>query len=80
MALTTGMCLDFFASSTNSINSRGSAVGLATGYGLEDQEVRVPVESRVFTPPYRPDRLWGQYNLLSNGCRRSFLGGKGIWA
>jgi hypothetical protein len=39
--------------------NRNSAVGIATGYGLDDQEagVRVPVGSRIFTSPYRPDRL-----------------------
>jgi hypothetical protein len=35
------------------------AVGAATGYGLEDRgvRVRVPVGSRTFISPYRPDRL-----------------------
>jgi hypothetical protein len=45
------------------------AVGIATGYGLDDRGVgvRVPVESRLFfTSPYRPDRLWSPRNLLSN--------------
>jgi hypothetical protein len=27
----------------------------------------VLVRSRIFTPPYRPDRLWGPPNLLLNG-------------
>jgi hypothetical protein len=31
--------------------------------------VRVPVGSRIFTSPCRPDRLWGPPNLLSNGYR-----------
>jgi hypothetical protein len=41
--------------------SRGSAVGIATGYGLDDRGVgvRVPVGSRIFSSPRRPDRLWG---------------------
>jgi hypothetical protein len=49
--------------------SRGSLVGITTGYGLDDRgiTVRVPVGSRIFTSPYRPDRLWGPHNLLSNG-------------
>jgi hypothetical protein len=49
--------------------SRGSVVGIATAYWLDDREVgvRVPVESRIFTSPYRLDRLWGPPNLLSNG-------------
>jgi hypothetical protein len=43
--------------------SRGSVVGIASAYGLEDREVGVlvPVESRIL------DRLWGPPNLLSNG-------------
>jgi hypothetical protein len=51
--------------------SRDSAVGIATGYGLEDQEVgvRVPVGSRIFSSPRRPVRLWGPPSLLSNGYR-----------
>jgi hypothetical protein len=46
-----------------------SAVSIATGYGLDDQEVevRVPVGSRIFTSPHHPDRLWGSPNLLYNG-------------
>jgi hypothetical protein len=38
---------------------RGSAVGIATGYWLGDQEirVRVPVGSRILRSPYRPGRL-----------------------
>jgi hypothetical protein len=49
--------------------SRDSVVGIATGYGLDDQEVgvRVTVGSRIFSSPRRPDRLWGTPNLLSNG-------------
>jgi hypothetical protein len=41
-------------------------VGIATGYGLDDQGVgiRVPVGSKIFTSPYRTDRLWGPPNLL----------------
>jgi hypothetical protein len=48
---------------------RDSAVGIATGYGLDDRGVgvRVPVWSRVFSSSRRQDRLWGPPNLLSNG-------------
>jgi hypothetical protein len=51
-----------------------SAVGMVTGYGLDDQEVRVqlPVGSRIFSSPYHPDRLWGLPNLLSNGYQGFF--------
>jgi hypothetical protein len=62
--------------------SRESVVGIATGYGLDDRGVgvRVPVFSRIFSSSRRPDRLWGQPNLLSNGYRRFFLGGKAAGA
>jgi hypothetical protein len=42
--------------------------GIATGYGLDDRGVgvRVPVGSRIFSSPRRPDRLWGPPSL-SNG-------------
>jgi hypothetical protein len=35
------------------MESRDSAVGIATGYGLDDQEVgvRIPVGARIFTSP-----------------------------
>jgi hypothetical protein len=51
--------------------SRDSAVGIATDYGLDDRGVGVPVpvESRIFSPPRRPDRLWGSPSLLSNVYR-----------
>jgi hypothetical protein len=47
---------------TSSISGiSGSAVGIAIGYGLDDRGVgvRVPVGSRTFTCPHRPDRLLG---------------------
>jgi hypothetical protein len=39
--------------------SRDSAVGIAASYGLDDRGVgvRVPVGSRIFSSPNRPDRL-----------------------
>jgi hypothetical protein len=46
-----------------------SAVGIVTGYGLEDGGVgvRVPVGSRIFSSPHRSDRLLGRSSLLSSG-------------
>jgi hypothetical protein len=46
-----------------------SSVGIATGYGLDDRGVgvRVPIGSRTFSSPRRPDRLWGTFSLLWNG-------------
>jgi hypothetical protein len=43
---------------------RDSSVGVATGYRLDDQGVgvRVPVGSRFFSSPRRPDRFWGPPN------------------
>jgi hypothetical protein len=60
------------------VRSRDSSVGIATGYWLDDRGVgvRVLLGSRIFTSPRRLDRLWGSPNLLSNGYRRLFPGGK----
>jgi hypothetical protein len=58
--------------------SRDSAVGIATGYRLDDQGVvgvRVPVASRILSSPRRPDRLWDPPGLLANGYRGLFLKG-----
>jgi hypothetical protein len=51
--------------------SGDSAVGIATGYGLDDLGVgvRVPLGSRIFSSPRCPDRLWGPFSRLSNGYR-----------
>jgi hypothetical protein len=52
--------------------SKDSAVGIVTGYGLDD---RVLVMSRIFSTQH-PDRLWGSPSLLSNGYGGPFPGGK----
>jgi hypothetical protein len=48
-----------FDTVTDSTGSQDSVVGIATSYGLDDRGVgvRVPVGSRIFTYPNRPDRL-----------------------
>jgi hypothetical protein len=63
---------------SNIIGSWERAVGTATGYGLDEQGVRVRVRvgARFFFSPRRPDRLWGPPSLLSNGCGGSFSGGE----
>jgi hypothetical protein len=59
------------------LRSRDSAVGTATGYGLDDRGVgvRAPVESRIFSCPRRSDQLCGPPNLLSNVYWGLFLRG-----
>jgi hypothetical protein len=36
--------------------------------------VRVPIGSRIFSSPRRPDRFWGPPSLLSNGYRGKTAG------
>jgi hypothetical protein len=58
--------------------SQDRAVGIVTGYGLDDRgvTVRVPIGSRIISSPRRPDRLWAPPSLLSNGYRGPSLGVK----
>jgi hypothetical protein len=48
------------------IEIKSSLHGIATGYWLDDQGGECSSSGRVkmFTSPYRPDRLWGPPNLL----------------
>jgi hypothetical protein len=63
---------------STSRTSRGSVLNTATSYRLDATMagVRIPVDSRMFTFPYRPDRLWSPSNLLSSGCCWFFPGVK----
>jgi hypothetical protein len=55
------------------LESRDISVGIAIGYWLDYwSEVGVPVGSRIFSSPRRPERLWGPLSLLSNGYRGLF--------
>jgi hypothetical protein len=56
--------------------SRDSIVSTATGYRLDNQEVKVqvPVRSRIFSSPHHPDWLWGPPSL-SNGYQELFSQG-----
>jgi hypothetical protein len=51
--------MDFINNNKNYGMSRASVVDIATGHGLEDREVRVriPVGSRIFSSPRRPDHV-----------------------
>jgi hypothetical protein len=51
------------------LESRVSAISIATDYRLNDQEVgvRALVGAGIFISPCRPDRLSGPPSLLSNG-------------
>jgi hypothetical protein len=64
--------------------SRDSSIGIVTGCGLDDRAVgfRIPVGSRIFFSPRRPDLLSGPPSLLSNGHRELFPRGKaaGAWS
>jgi hypothetical protein len=64
----------FIVTNTSNGSSRDSIVGTATGYGLDDRGVgvRVPLGSRIFSYPRRPDRLWGPMGTggFSPGVKR----------
>jgi hypothetical protein len=49
--------------------SFSSVVGIATGFGLNNQDVgaQALIWSRILTFPYHPDRLLGVHLVLSNG-------------
>jgi hypothetical protein len=49
----------YFVTIIKLVRSRDSAVGIATGYRLDDRGFggRIPVGSRIFPSPQSPDRL-----------------------
>jgi hypothetical protein len=57
-----------------SVRSRDSVVDIATGYGLDDRGVGVPVpvKSRILFSLRRPGQFWGPRNTLSSGYRGLF--------
>jgi hypothetical protein len=57
-----------FLTTQSKKESRDGAVGIATGYGMDDRGVgvRVPVGVRIFTS-CRPDRLWSPSSFITNG-------------
>jgi hypothetical protein len=60
------------------ILSRNSVVGIATSYGLDDGGVgvRVPLGSKKFYSPCRPDRLWAHPASYPTVTGVSFSEGK----
>jgi hypothetical protein len=58
--------------------SRDSALGIATGYELEDRvvEVRILEELRNINYPYRPDRFRDPHSPYAMCAGDSFSGGK----
>jgi hypothetical protein len=63
-------CHNWWLVFNSNLTSLGSVVGIAAGYGLNWLlGVRVPVGTKIFSAPNRPDRRWGPTSLLSNGYR-----------
>jgi hypothetical protein len=62
------------------IRRRNSAVGIATGYWLDDGRVgvEVPVGSRIFSFSRRPDCFWVPTSHLSNMYRGLFPPGREV--
>jgi hypothetical protein len=64
-------------SSSSSNDSLSIAVGIVTGYVLDNlrDRVRDPVESKMISSSYHPDRLFGPPGLLSNDYKESLTWG-----
>jgi hypothetical protein len=58
--------------------NRDSAVGMETGYGLDDREVgiRIPVRSKIFSSLRLPDRFWAHPTFYPMGTDSFFPGVK----
>jgi hypothetical protein len=71
LCMGTNLILQCCGKNTN-ITNRGSAVGIATGYGLDDRRVRVPapVRSTTITSVYYSDPFWGPTSLGPHGYWR----------
>jgi hypothetical protein len=54
---------------------RDRAVGIATGYVLDDRRVgvRVPVRAKFFSSPRRPNQFWSPPSFLSKGYQGIFF-------
>jgi hypothetical protein len=64
-----------------SARTRDSAVGIAINYGLDDRGIGVivPVGSRIFSSPSRPDWRWVHPTSYPIGTGGSFPGGEVAW-
>jgi hypothetical protein len=55
-----------------------SLVGIATGCGLDSQDLIPDRGKRFFSTPKCPDQLWGPPSLLISGYQELFPGGWGV--
>jgi hypothetical protein len=46
--------------------SQGNSVAIATDYGLYGRSL-IPGKNKFFSSLQRPDQIWAQHSLLSNG-------------
>jgi hypothetical protein len=74
------ICFFIKNSYINNVKSQDSAVDRETGYGMDARGVgvRVPVGSRIFFYPLRPDRLWGHSASYLMGTGASSPEGKAV--
>jgi hypothetical protein len=74
--------LSYYNRITRDLREKGrdSSVGIATGYELDCRGSIPGRGKRFFSPPQRPDRLWGPPSLLPNGYRGLVPRDKEAWA